>query len=249
MAPPRLPVNFSGTQAASEALIAFRYVARTSAGVPAVANVTRGVPMISPDRLKLKRTDICMPSRAEEASGGDQQDRSAANRSPMLSRSWSGFLVFGGLGLRRRACDRQLQVLAIGIVDLGNAGAVIEHAAERRRTGLPVQHAARRMRKRRGIELTPLLGIGSSGTGDRRHGHDERENDAPAHETDPPRQGNTIDSASPRTVIIRQRIAGLEIDFQNMLGSRGAISCANSTNPTRRANHFRLSEVRVKPLR
>ena len=50
----------------------------------------RGAPMISPERLKLKRTDICMPSRASSAGGGDQQERSAANRSPMVSRSWSG---------------------------------------------------------------------------------------------------------------------------------------------------------------
>ena len=59
-----------------------------------MAKVRRGVAMISPERLKLKRTDICMPSRALSAGGGDQQERSAANRSPMVSRSWSGFWYF-----------------------------------------------------------------------------------------------------------------------------------------------------------
>src|ERR1700710_371515 len=93
-APPRLPVNFRGTQASSEVLIALRYVALVSAETPAVAKVRRGAPISSPLRLKLKRTDICMPSRALSAGGGDQQDRKAAKRSPMVSRSWSGFLYF-----------------------------------------------------------------------------------------------------------------------------------------------------------
>jgi hypothetical protein len=106
--------------------------------------------MISPVRFKLKRTDICMPSRAAPASGGDQQ----AQRREQVDavEVVAGLLVFGGIARRRRAFGRQLQVWAIGIVDLGNAGAVIEHAAEGRRAGLPVQQAARRVRKRRGIE-------------------------------------------------------------------------------------------------
>ena len=36
-----------------------------------------------------------MPSRAEAAGGGDQHERNSAKRSPMVSRSWSGFLYFG----------------------------------------------------------------------------------------------------------------------------------------------------------
>src|SRR4029077_16993296 len=41
-----------------------------------------------------------------------------------------GLLVFGSVVLRRHALDRQLKILAIGIVDLGNAGSAIENAAE-----------------------------------------------------------------------------------------------------------------------
>src|SRR5438477_5372059 len=81
-------------QASSEVLIAFRYVSRVSAGTPLVEKVSRGGPIISPERLKLKRTDICMPSRAASGGGGDQQERNSAKRSPMVSRSWSGFLYF-----------------------------------------------------------------------------------------------------------------------------------------------------------
>src|SRR5712691_11851053 len=71
---------------------------RVSAETPAVANVRRGAAMISPVRLKLNRTVICMPSRAESAGGGDQQARSAAKRSPMFSRSWPGFWYFDTIG-------------------------------------------------------------------------------------------------------------------------------------------------------
>jgi len=38
-------------------------------------------------RARLKRTDICMPSRATSVGGGDQQDRNSAKRSPIVSRS------------------------------------------------------------------------------------------------------------------------------------------------------------------
>ena len=70
------------------------------------------------------------------AGGGDQHERSSAKRSPMVSRSWSGLTYLACVVLRRHAFDRQLQVFAIGIIDLGNARPVIEHAAERRRAGL-----------------------------------------------------------------------------------------------------------------
>ena len=63
--------------------------------------------MISPVRLKLNRTVICMPSRAESADGGDQQDRSAAKRSPMVSRSWSGFWYFAA-----SSCDGALSTVS-----------------------------------------------------------------------------------------------------------------------------------------
>src|SRR5215471_16393405 len=46
--------------------------------------------MISPVRLKAKRTDICMPGCDASAPGGSQQARSAANRSPMVSTGCSG---------------------------------------------------------------------------------------------------------------------------------------------------------------
>ena len=104
-----------------------------------------------------------MPSRAASAGGGDQQDRNSANRSPMVSRSWSGLPIFGGVVLRRHGLDRELQIFAIGIIDLGNARPVIEHAAERRRARPSIQHAAGRMGKRRGIDLMPLPGVGRTG--------------------------------------------------------------------------------------
>jgi hypothetical protein len=47
----------------------------------------RGGAIIAPDLLKLNSTVICMPSRATSAGGGDQQERSAANKSPMVLRS------------------------------------------------------------------------------------------------------------------------------------------------------------------
>jgi hypothetical protein len=55
-----------------------------------------------------------------------------------------------------------LQVLPVRIIDLGNAGTIVEHAAKRRRARLAVEHAAGRMRKRRCIDLAPRLGAGGA---------------------------------------------------------------------------------------
>jgi hypothetical protein len=41
--------------------------------------------MMSPLRLKAKRTDICMPERASSFAGGIQQARSASNISRSVS--------------------------------------------------------------------------------------------------------------------------------------------------------------------
>src|SRR5271155_4279741 len=79
-------------QASSEELIALWEVSRTSAGTPEVAKVRRGGPIISPDFFMLKRTVICMPSRAASVGGGDQHERSSAKRSPVGARLGSGFL-------------------------------------------------------------------------------------------------------------------------------------------------------------
>src|ERR1700704_2087719 len=91
MASPSPAVNLNGSQPLSDALIAFKYVFLISAGAPGVAKVVRGGAIIAPDLLKLNSTDICMPSRATSAGGGDQQERSAANKSPMVLGSGSGF--------------------------------------------------------------------------------------------------------------------------------------------------------------
>jgi hypothetical protein len=96
-----------------------------------------------------------------------------------------GLLVFGGVVLRRHTLDRQLQVFAIGIIDLGNAGSVIKHAAERRRARPAIEHAAGRMGKRRGIDLmavVPNLGR-RSGSRHGCNGRDETDKDAPEHGT------------------------------------------------------------------
>src|SRR5204863_583787 len=80
--------------------------------------------------------------------------------------------------LRRHALDRELQVLAVGIIDLGNAGAVVEHAAKRGRARLAVEHAAGRMRKRRGVDPTPRLGVGGTDPGEQA---DQADDDAAKH--------------------------------------------------------------------
>src|SRR5258708_39202072 len=91
MASPSPAVNLNGSQPLSDALIAFKYVFRISAGAPCVAKVMRGGAITAPDLLKLNNTDICMPSRATSAGGGDQQERTAANKSPLALKSGSGF--------------------------------------------------------------------------------------------------------------------------------------------------------------
>ena len=142
--------------------------------------------MISPVFLKLKRNRMHALARASAAAAPSRTG--AANRSPMVSRSWSGLryfaLVFDG------AFDRELQVLAVGIIDLGNARAVVEHAAKRRRAGLAVEHAAGRMRKRRGIDLAQLLGIGAAQPG---NCDDQADDDAPGHALGPLGYGQPLD--------------------------------------------------------
>src|SRR2546425_6822726 len=91
MASPSPAVNLNGSQPLSDALIASKYVFRISADAPCVAKVMRGGAIIKPDLLKLNSTEICMPSRAASAGGGDQHERSAANKSPIVLRSRSGF--------------------------------------------------------------------------------------------------------------------------------------------------------------
>jgi hypothetical protein len=73
-----------------------------------------------------------------------------------------GLLVFGGLVLRWNSLDRELQIFAIRIFNLGDARPRAEHAAERRRAGLDVQHAAGSVRKRRRVDLVPALRRGAS---------------------------------------------------------------------------------------
>src|SRR5258708_38109150 len=68
-------------------------------------------------------------------------------------------LVFRGIVARWLALHRQLQILAIGIVDFGNARPAIEHAAERWRARLSVQYAAGRVRKRRGMDRPTGIGL------------------------------------------------------------------------------------------
>src|SRR6185437_4297188 len=87
-------------------------------------------------------------------------------------------ILLGGDGL-----DRDLQVLAIGIVDLGNARSVIEHAAEARRAWPVGKYAAGLVRERDRIDLMAPPRIGMA---DRRNGEQQNtgnENDAPQHGT------------------------------------------------------------------
>jgi len=48
--------------------------------------VMRGGSIIAAGLLETKQDDICMPSRAASG-GGDQQERSVVNKSPMVLRS------------------------------------------------------------------------------------------------------------------------------------------------------------------
>lgn len=66
-------------------------------------------------------------------------------------------LIFRRVVLRRLALDRHLEVFTVGIIDLGNTGAVVEHAAGRLRAQLACQHAARPMRKRRGVDVPTFV--------------------------------------------------------------------------------------------
>ena len=47
-----------------------------------------------------------------------------------------GRLIFRRVVLRRLALDRHPEVFTVGIIELGNTGVVVEHAAERRRARL-----------------------------------------------------------------------------------------------------------------
>src|SRR5579883_10456 len=61
--------------------------------------------------------------------------------------------VLGLILLRRDRLDGELEVLAIGIVDLGNARPVMEHAAEIRRAGAVIEHAAGGMGERDRVDV------------------------------------------------------------------------------------------------
>ena len=52
-----------------------------------------GVPC-TPSFCSVFNDGPCIPARATSDGGGDQQERSAANRSPIVSRSWSGLRYF-----------------------------------------------------------------------------------------------------------------------------------------------------------
>src|SRR6476659_4110037 len=68
-------------------------------------------------------------------------------------------LVFCPISLLRHGLDRELEVLAVGIEDLGNAGPVLERAAVGGRTGPVVEHAARLVRERDRVDLPgPRIG-------------------------------------------------------------------------------------------
>jgi len=82
-----------------------------------------------------------------------------------------------GLGL-----DRELQILAVGIIDVGNARPVIEHAAERRRAWPSIQHAAGLVGKRRRIDLMPAPGVGGPGGGET-EGEDENHKNESQHDS------------------------------------------------------------------
>src|SRR6185437_4298289 len=69
--------------------------------------------------------------------------------------------IFAFVVFWRHAFDRQLQVLAIGIVNFWNAGSVIEYAAIVWRTGTMTEDAAGRMRKRDRIDLVPVPCFGA----------------------------------------------------------------------------------------
>jgi hypothetical protein len=66
---------------------------------------------------------------------GDGLVGAAANR------RWIEGRCCGGL---QRRLDRQAQVLSDPILDFGNAGTAVEHAAERRMTRMPVKDTADR---------------------------------------------------------------------------------------------------------
>jgi hypothetical protein len=94
---------------------------------------------------------------------------------------------------RGHGLDRELQILAVGIIDLGNARAVIEHAAKIWRTRLSIQHATGRVRKRDRIDLMSMPGTGCSGSSQSHHDDDESEPEATQHDTSPRRQHNLLD--------------------------------------------------------
>ena len=119
---------------------------------------------------------------------GPQRREQVADRVEIVVR----LAVFRGLVLRRHAFDRELQVLAVRIIDLGNARPIVEHAAKRRRARLAVEHAAGRMRKRRRIDLAPRLGIGGAHPDEQ---DDQTCDEAPEHAASPRRRPNQLDAA------------------------------------------------------
>ena len=133
-----------------------------SGGTPAVAKVRRGVADHLAGALEAEAHRhlhaLARGVGRRRRPAGAQRRKEIADGVEIVV----GLLIFRGLVLRRHGLDRQLQILAVGIVDLGNAGPVVEHAAKRRRARPVVEHAAGRMRKRRGIDRGAALGVGGA---------------------------------------------------------------------------------------
>src|SRR5689334_3767796 len=94
-------------------------------------------------------------------------------------------LVLRRVLFRRYGFDRQLQVLAVGIVDLGNAGPGTEHAAEARRARPVVERAARRMREWNGVDLRAPPRLRCPGKGERQNAQENENSNAPQHAANP----------------------------------------------------------------
>jgi hypothetical protein len=90
-----------------------------------------------------------------------------------------GFVVFG-----RHAFDGQLQVLAVGVIDLRNARPVIEHATKARRAGMMTEDTAGRMSERDRIDLVPVPRLGACGHCNGKYEKNSYNTDAPKHARD-----------------------------------------------------------------
>src|SRR5258705_4830780 len=153
--------------------------------------------------------------------------------------------VFCDILLRRHALDRQLQVFPVGIINLGNARPVIEHAAKGRRARLAVEHAAGRMRERRGIDLAALPGARFAGNSPRCRDQDGKNDKTLDHaakmmrtragiksarlhflafiaERPPSSPGLTGRSSIPETVLVNREAAAYWVPRSSRGTTRGA---------------------------